>query len=45
MLRPGESDFELWVPQDTYTIRVLDLDGPVEVNVDLKSLPIHVELR
>ncbi len=45
MLRPGEADFELWLPHADYTIRVWSLDGPVKVRVNVKSTPVRVEIR
>lgn len=30
MLRPGETDFELWLPRADYAIRAWDLDGPID---------------
>lgn len=32
MLRPGETDFELWVPRTDYTIRVWGLNGPLNAD-------------
>jgi hypothetical protein len=44
MLRPGETEFELWLPSTHYSIRVWGLDGPVTVNVNTKSTPVRVEI-
>lgn len=30
MLRPGETDFELWLPHTAYTLRVWGLEGPLD---------------
>ncbi|WP_165073738.1 hypothetical protein [Paludisphaera rhizosphaerae] len=30
MLRPGETDFELWIPQASYTLRAWGLEGPLD---------------
>jgi hypothetical protein len=44
MLRPGETDFELWLPPTDYTIRVWSLDGPLSVNANIKSTPVRIEV-
>ncbi len=44
MLRRGETDFELWLPPTDGTIRVWGLDGPLNVNANVKSTPVRVEL-
>lgn len=43
MLRPGEKEFELWLPQTAYTIRTWSLNGPIRVNANLREMPIRVE--
>ncbi len=44
MLRPGETDFELWVPHTGYTIRSWSLDGPLSVNANIKSTSVRVTI-
>lgn len=44
MLRRGETDFALWLPHTNSTIRVWSLDGPLNVNADIKSMPARVEV-
>ncbi len=44
LLRRGETDFELWLPRNDYTIRVWSLDGPVPVEANIKSTPVRVNL-
>jgi len=44
MLRPGENDFELWVPSADYRVRVWGLNGPLEVSANFKSMPVRIEL-
>ena len=34
MLRPGESDFELWLPPADYVIRAWGLDGPLDIGAN-----------
>ena len=44
MLRPRETEFELWVPQADFAIRVWGLDGPLSVDTNTKSTPVTVEI-
>jgi hypothetical protein len=44
MLRQGETEFELWLPQTDYTIRVWSLNGPLGVDADIKSTPVQIEM-
>lgn len=44
MLRPGETDFELWLPDAGCTIRAWGLDGPIRVDADIRSTPVRVRL-
>jgi hypothetical protein len=44
MLRPGETDFELWLPRAGYTIRVWSLNGPLSVSANTESMPVRVEI-
>ncbi|MEK6261855.1 MAG: hypothetical protein AABP62_24925 [Planctomycetota bacterium] len=45
MLRPGETDFELWLPHTDCTIRAWSLNGLLSVNANIKSSPVRVEIR
>ena len=44
MLRPGETDFELWLPSTDCTLRIWELDGPLKVSANVKSTPVRVAL-
>ena len=44
MLRRGEMNFELWLPNADYRIRVWGLDGPLNVNANTRSTPLRVTL-
>ena len=45
MLRPGERDFELWLPQIGFSIRAWCLDGPLSVDANTASTPVRVDIR
>jgi hypothetical protein len=45
MLRRGETEFELWLPQTDYRINVWSLDGPLCVSANIKATPVRLELR
>lgn len=45
MLRSGESNFELWVPHNKYTLRVWGLNGPLRIDADTTSSQVRVDLR
>jgi hypothetical protein len=44
MLRPGETDFELWLPRTDCRLRVWSLDGPLRVNANINSTPVRVTI-
>jgi hypothetical protein len=44
MLRRGETEFELWLPNADYRICVSGLAGPLSVNANTKSTPVRVTL-
>lgn len=44
MLRPGETDFELWLPHADYLIRAWGLDGPLDVDANVESAQSRVML-
>jgi hypothetical protein len=44
MLRPGESEFELWLPHADYRVRVFGLDGPLGARTTGSSTSVSVDL-
>jgi hypothetical protein len=44
MLRPGEAEFELWLPHNRYRIGVWGLGGPLSVRADTTSSPVRIDI-
>ncbi len=45
MLRPGETEFELWISQPKYKLRAWSLKGPLKIDVDNRSTSLQIKTR